>query len=197
MSSKNELREHIEDLSNECVLLNSELNKYKTEYNNAQQQIDETRAHVEQPDFTCSNLRAQCSDLQSECRCLRKERDIAQDELKQERDRGMRPHSTVIAYNQIEPCQQESNCPALRKTWEELRKTLDMYDARGKQLERYSEMHEQLCHERNEARAWARQLYGRLEWWGGVCECGGIKKTNDDAMKCATCGKQGWNRGWE
>lgn len=51
--------------------------------------------------------------------------------------------------------------------------------------------------ERDEARDWARKLYGRLEWWGGVCECGGIKATDDESMKCATCGKPGWNRGWE
>ncbi len=121
--------------------------------------------HAAQPSFTCSNLHAQCSDLQSECECLRRERDIAQDEL------------TRVQFGR-----------AIQDA---------MYDTRGKQLERHSEMQEQLCHERNEARDWARRLYGRLEWWGGVCECGGIKETNDEVMKCATCGKQGLNRGWD
>ena len=97
-------------------------------------------------------------------------------------------------FNQIEPCQQEDNCPELRKTREELRKTLNMYDARGKQLERYSEMHAQLCRERDEARTLARQAYGLLRDWGYICvTCGAMLSRADfeaDIWNCPKCSER-------
>ncbi len=155
----------------------------------------ETSDKLEQLGFTCTNLRSQHGDLQSECRCLRKERDIAQDELARVQSTGINHFPT---YTQIEPCQQENKCPELRKARGELRtlraKCDDLQSFHDKALPLLEEgqfEHAKLRVERDEARALAWQAYGLLQDWGYICvTCGAMLSRadyGDDVWNCPKC----------